>query len=221
MTSPIDNEYKLTKLIKQGKSKMNEEFRQLANWIDHKYRVKTMNIIYDKIEKETRPRLNIIFEMSDESELFGTRSGFDEVKQYEIASQFEKDVNSSMTLAKYDTLNILIVFSAFEPIAKTETYWRVSKDEINGLQMALNMNDLWTIHLNTFDSPTFFFYTEKQVKKYSNNEIKQLLTKKCFEVIKKFDDFNYFQEGQFLVQIDSKENFESNYKGSWFNYDRR
>jgi hypothetical protein len=221
MTSPIDNEYKLTKLIKQGKSKMNEEFRQLAIWIDHKYRVKTMNIIYDKIEKETRPRLNIIFEMSDKSELFGTRSGFDEVKQYEIASQFEKDVNSSMTLAKYDTLNILIVFSAFEPIAKTETYWRVSKDEINGLQMALNMNDLWTIHLNTFDSPTFFFYTEKQVKKYSNNEIKQLLTKKCFEVIKKFDDFNYFQEGQFLVQIDSKENFESNYKGSWFNYDRR
>ena len=221
MISPIDQEYKLTKLIMQGKATMNEEFQQLANWIDKTYGVKTMNIIYDKIDKDEKPRLNIIFEKCEESELFSNGAGFDEVRQHEIASKFELDLNNSRIPPKYQTSNILVIFSAFEPIAKTETYWRVSKDEIDNLRLELNMKDLWTIHSNTFDSPTFFFYTDKQLKEYSNSEIKQLLTKKCFEVIKKYDDFNYFREEQFLIQFDSKENFENYYKGSWFNYDRR
>ncbi len=221
MTSPIDQDYKLTKLIKQGKATMNEEFQQLASWINRSYGVKTMNIIYDKIDNGTRPRLNIIFEKNDERKLFTTRSGFDEVKQHEIASEFERDVNGTVTLAKYETLNLLVIFSGFESVAKTDAYWRVSKDEINNLQLGLNMKALWTIHSNLFDSPTVFYCTDKQLEDYSNSEIKLLLTRKCFELIKKYDEFDYFREEQFSVKFDSKENFKNTYKCSWFNYDRR
>lgn len=62
MTRPLDSEYKLTKLVKQGKESMNKDFFFLAKWIDEKYGVKTFNIVYDEIENDKRPRLQIIFE---------------------------------------------------------------------------------------------------------------------------------------------------------------
>jgi hypothetical protein len=217
MISPIDQEYKLTKLIKQGKATMNADFIQLAGWIDQAYGVTTMNIIYSKIDNNTRPRLNIIFEKSRDQELFMNKFGFDPLKQNEIACQFEMDsVNH-----KYDTHDILIIISAFEPVAKIETHWSVPKDKIQSLQLELNMKDLWQVHSNTFDAPTFFFNTVEQAEQYSKNGTKEILSKKCFELMKKYDEFDYFKENEFSIQLDSKENLENYYKGSWFNYDRR
>ena len=217
MVSPSDQDYKLTKLIKQGKATVNAEFKKFSDWIDQTYDVKTMNIIYDKIDNNTIPRLNIIFEDSKDQGLFMNKFGFDEVKQQEITTHLEHDSISR----KYDTKNIFMLFSAFEPIAKIEAYWNVPKDEIQRLRLDLDMSDLWQIHQNTWVEPTFFFFTDSQVKQYSKNGVKEMLTKKCFELLKKYDEFDYFNEDEFSIQLDSKENFENYYKGSWFNYDRR
>jgi hypothetical protein len=97
----------------------------------------------------------------------------------------------------------------------------VSKDEIKKLQSELNIDDLWIIRSNAFCEPTFFFYTDDQVNRYSNNEVKASLNNKCFELLKKHDEFDYFKKEEFSIQLDSKENFERFYKGNWFYYDRR
>jgi len=235
MITPSDNGYKLTKLIKQGKATMNGEFKLIAEWIDKTYGVKTMNIIYDTIDNETRPRLNIIFEKHSDEEIFRSKFGFDQVKQKEIALQFKKTliaqgltknktIWSSFSLNdsdKYKTKNIWIIFSAFEPIAKIESYRSISTDEIQGLMLSLNMSDLWEIHNNTYDTATFFFYTDKQIEKYSKNGEKEILIEKYFELLKKYDEFDYLKKEEVSIQFDSKENFDNYYKGSWFNYDIR
>ena len=235
MIAPSDPEYKLTKLIKQGKATMGSEFEPLAKWIDKAYDVETINIVYDTIDNGVRPRIQIIFETSQEADKFRTKYGYDNVRQQKIAVEFQNSFASQGLIPKksfvkfftwnnhkkYKADNILVIFGAFKPIAKLEASWNISEAEIQKLQTELNIIDLWKIHKEIFNSPTFFFYTNKQVEEYSGNEMKALLTDKYFNLIKSFDEFDYIKKDQFEIKLDSKENFESIYEGSWFNYDRR
>lgn len=235
MVSPASIEYELTKLIKKREAEMDKELKPLANWIDKKYNANTMNIIYDTIDNNTRPRLNIIFEKLAEAEKFKTKFGFDEIKQQEIASQFRQTLIfqglaikkrfwnffSSEESAQYKTENTLVIFSAIEPIAKIEAFWKITKEEFQIFKSQLNQEHLWEIHPGTYDKPTFFFYTEKQANQYANNEMKSILSEKYFELVKRYDDFDYFILEEFSIVIDSKENLDQNYDGDWFNYDRK
>ncbi len=172
---------------------MNPDFTRIAGWIDQTYGVKTMNIIYDKIDNNKRPRLNIIFEESKDQQLITNKFGFDTLRQKEIAYQFERDSDNH----KYDTHDILVIFSAFEPVAKIEIYWSVSRDEIRELELELGISDLWQIHPNTWVEPTFFFYTSAQVEQYSKNGTRDMLARKCFELFKKHDEFGYLRNRNF------------------------
>jgi hypothetical protein len=217
MISPSDPSYKMTRLIKQGRLAMNEEFRQFADWIDKTYGVTTMNIVYDTIDNNKKPRLNIIFEMSSEAELFMNRSGFDPLKQKEIASRFEMDPANH----QYNAHDIFVIFSAFEPIAKIDVYWSIPKEEFRKLELELGMSELWQIRSNSFNAPTFFFYTPEQMERYSKDGTMERLAGLCFRLVKKYDEFDYFKENNFSIELDSKENFEGFYKSNWFYYDRR
>jgi len=192
----------------------------LAEWIDSTYGVRTMNMIYDRIGNDLRPRLNIIFETDADCDLFRTPSDLENTKKHEIASKFKEFIQNE-TLVAYNVSGLFIIFSSFEEVAKIETYWSVSKDDLEKLRLDLNKGDIWVIHGNMFAPPSVFFYTAAQLSKYSKIEIKNAITRKCFELIKKYDEFNYFKIEQFDVEFDSKENFENYYKGNWFNYDRR
>ena len=66
MIMPSDKEYKQTKRIIRGKESINPDFKMLADWIDEKYNVRTINIIYDTIDNGKRPRIGICFEFEKE-----------------------------------------------------------------------------------------------------------------------------------------------------------
>ena len=71
MIFPSDKDYKSTKKIKQGSSKIKEEFEPLAKWIDEKYQVKTLNIIFDYIDNnKSHPRLQVCLEYAKDKEKF-------------------------------------------------------------------------------------------------------------------------------------------------------
>ncbi len=69
MISPSDKEYKQTKQILIGKQTKNPDFRTLAEFIDKTFVVKTINIVYDTIDKGTRPRNGIYLEYSNENQI--------------------------------------------------------------------------------------------------------------------------------------------------------
>src|SRR5664279_5411113 len=100
MIAPSDPEYKLTKLIRQGKATMDKEFEPLAKWIDKTYDVETINIVYDTIDNGARPRIQIIFETSQEADKFRTKYGYDNVRQQEIAVEFQNSFSSQGLIPK-------------------------------------------------------------------------------------------------------------------------
>jgi hypothetical protein len=232
MIMPSDKAYKETKQIMLGKRVMKPEFIELAEWIDKTYGVKTINIIYDTFiaARKKQSRLQICFEFERESLKFrdGRLGNFHETKQIAISQKFqeilrtEKSTNSRSLLnlfrtSKYATDNILIVFSAFEPIARIEANESVPESKIKELKNELENEEIWEIS-QAFSGTTIFLYTDEQVKKYEDSEEHKKWTDKYFELLSQFDEFGYFKREFYSVYLDSKENFDNNYESNWYYY---
>ena len=215
MVSSIDNSYQETKQIMLGNASIKQEFQSLVDWINEIYRVKPINIIYEYVDVVQRPRLEICFEFDNEISLFmRNKLFFDDNKGNAILDKFKQLLQS-----KYNTDNMFVIFGNFSKIAKEDINNSITKNELEILQNVLNSKDLWTID-KCFSNITFFLYTDEQVKKYKNSDIVKEWTDKYFSLLKKYDIFDYFVREDFSVLLDSKENFDTNFKSNWFYYYR-
>lgn len=235
MIMPSDKEYTQTKRIILGADKMKAEFVPLAEWIDKTYDVKTINIIYDIIDNKI-PRIQVCFEFEKEKNLFLSYdiSYFDKAKQEAIGRKFGEIIKqqglskSNGSISKlfdsnkngiYLTDNVFVVYGAFEPIAKLEATYKITKEQTEKFIKSFDNKDIWTISIG-FTIPTFFMFTDEKVKEYDKPEIKLMWADKFFDFVKPFDEFNYFKRNDIQVLIDSKENFDNNYGSNWFYYYR-
>ncbi|MBX3241715.1 MAG: hypothetical protein KIT80_12075 [Chitinophagaceae bacterium] len=231
---PSDKKYKATKQIMLGKTTMNPDFRQLADFIDQTFDVKTINIIYDTFDKENRPRLNICFEFAQEKDSFNEKKGninFDNEKQKIIAGKFKQtlkeqkivkekglfDFLTKSQTEKYKTDNVFVYYSAFEPIARIEANENIPQDKVVQLKKELNNNDIWEIS-RAFSGVTFFLYTEEQLKRYENSDSRKVWADRYFDLLEPYNEFGYFKRDKFNIFLDSKENFDNNYDGNWYYY---
>ena len=214
-----DREYKETKLIKKGVKFIPEPFHELADWITDNREVKVINIVYDCIMPPNRPRLQIILEYERDHQLFkNDRGNYLKSEQDAIRKKFIEIVQRDK-LGTFSYENLLVIFSAFEPVAIDEAHSKVSDYEIEKLRKKLKNNDLWKIR-PSLGCVTFFFFTEDQVKYYEIMGVKKSFTKEYIEIIKVHDEFGYLNENNLSVKIDSKENFDKAYNSNWFYYDR-
>ncbi len=199
---------------------LNAPFSELAEWVSQTYNVKVLNIIYDRVIPDSRPRLQIILEWEDDRKKFieGATGNFKELIQNEIRDKFVEIVNRD-NLYQFACEFLFVVFSSFEPIAREEANSKVSDKEIENLEKELNNCDIWKIR-PIFGSVIFFFYKKSQVKKYKKLNVASEYLDKYLKIVKKHDEFGYFDRNNISIELDSKENFEKTYKGSWFNYDR-
>lgn len=219
MITPADPEFKLTKSILQRKAVMNPRFKGIAEWIDTHYGVRTVNIVYDEIAPKQRPRLQVIFEYSREAELFkGHPCGYDPEKQEEVAQQFISEFDAAETASK-PSGQLLVIFSAFEPVSMNEANGSIPKESIERLKKTIDHPDLWEISRH-FSQTTFFLFKDFQVKKHRDQELHQQWNAQYFELLKPYDEFGYFKPECFKVQLDSKENFDKNFGSNWFYYYR-
>ena len=213
MIRPSDKSYQDTKKIMLGKEEMNPDFKPLADFIDHKFNVKVINIIYDTIESG-HPRLEICFEFEHESDSFNINrkryTAFDEKKQQMIAEKFVQLTDNK----KYNTKDILIIYSAFQPVAMIEAAEKISLEKF---QKQLDNRDIWTIS-RLFMGVTIFLYTDEQLKYYESSPIKKEWADRYFDLLKTHDRFGYFHREKFDIYLDSKENFDNNYNSNWMYY---
>ncbi|QNM84621.1 hypothetical protein H9W90_10475 [Polaribacter pectinis] len=226
-----DKDYKSTKKIKQGISTIKKEFEPLAKWIDQKYDVKTLNIIFDYIHKnKSQPRIQICLEYArDKGKFMDNKTyNFDKRKQKEVAEKFaeitsnyelENKTNWIKRLFKliYKSKNVFVYFSDFETIAKDEANKNIPEKEIKKLKTEINNPELWGID-RRFNSVTYFLQTDEQLKKYEYSETHKKWKEQYFELLKEYDEFKYFKKEYFNIHLDSKENFDTNYESNWYYY---
>ena len=225
MIDPSDPDYIDTKLVKLGSGRMSPAFQELANWIAlSNPGVLVLNVYYDKFhfrDKTFLPRLSVIFETECERNRFLLPDGisFDPIHQAKISAQFEK-ILESQSNTTFDTKEVLVIFEAFEPVARTEANWRVSKEQLAGVIEEIKSPEIWTIRQG-FESAVFFFYTDEQLRSSEESGLRRSCADAYASVLRPYDEFGYFQANPISVTFDSKENFETTYGGSWFYFDRR
>jgi hypothetical protein len=220
MIVPEDKDYRDTKRIKAGGLPLPPMFQELAHWISQRYGVYALNIILDTIEPGHRPRLSVIFEYAADAQRFRKPPNFvnfDPDKQTEIREAFVSIAGESLSS---DTVSRLFVtFSAFEPVARMEANARVADSAIEKLMSTVNCPDLWKIRKG-LQNVTFFFYTDAQARANEGAGSSDRFEEAYAKLTAAYDEFGYLAKRPILVQLDSKENFESFYRSNWFYYDR-
>ena len=236
MIVSTDPDYLDTKLIKQGVKKLGPIFQELADWIKQKFDTPVLNIYYDKIDTDKdRPRLSIIFEFYQSVENFRDRIGnYDTEKQNLIVDQF-RQISKNKSLSdgnlfyrlfktpqafKFDTTRLLVIFIAFEPIAREEVNHKIQQGEIDKLKQELTSKHVWEIY-REFATTTYFFYTDKQIEEYKKDGTAETMRQQYFELLKKYDEFDYIKPNTYFLTFDSKENFDKNFESNWFWYSKR
>ncbi len=212
MITPQDKEYIATKQIKQGASRLDPQLSKLAEWIGDRYGVTVLNLIHDKPDLSDKMRLQVIVELEGEMAAFRDGFNFDETKQNEVAKEF-------CGIFPNTSADLFVIFSSFAHIAKQEANYRISEKEIGQIEREIANQDLWAIHKQFFGA-TLFFYTEKQKDKYEKAGLRRRYSDLYYQHLTKYDEFGYISKADFWVLFDSKENFDQNYNGSWFYYDR-
>jgi hypothetical protein len=221
MIVPSDADYKETKLIKAGEKCLSAPFRELAEWIASEFEVVApLNIIYDTIEPGSRPRLNIILERKRDEENFRINGygNFDPVRQARIGTKF-KEIVASQQPNTFKASELFVIFSAFEPVARTEANWSIPGEKIEKLKKELG-SEIWEIR-PSFEEVVFFFHSDAELEAWRNSGIRNACIEGYSKLLSQYDQFGYLGDQPIEVFFDSKETFDTKYKGNWFYYDRR
>jgi hypothetical protein len=211
MLRSSDKEFSLTRLIKLRKRKEAAANTPLIQWIFKKYNLRPLTIFTDTLDESTL-RLQLIFEFKREAGFFSLKRtfGFSPQKQLAIAKKYQE--------LKVDKSNkhILVLFYAFEPLAKEQANNKVPQKFLSALKEK-HRDELWEI-VKFGEHTTFFFYTDEQLKKAKSNNQVLSIKKEYYRTLKKFDEFGYFQLKTFNALFDSKENFDTHYNSNWRAY---
>src|SRR5215471_13896982 len=139
MIVPSDPDYVETKLVKHGKHVLTPLFKDLADRISVSYPgMSVLNIYYDKVAstaKIVRPRLSVIFEWENEARSFRAPDGvtYDRLKQVAVAAKFEELLNTRHDQS-FDTNRLLVIFCAFDPVARLEAIWHIRPEQLVQMQ---------------------------------------------------------------------------------------
>lgn len=209
-----EKDYLSTKLIKQGKEGLDPSFSRFAEWVFEEFGVKPINVIYDQLDPNNPHRLNLIFERQDQAKVFHQKddAGYHEVKRKHIAEKF-KELNTDPTIkgavATAHPSNIWVIFQEFEPEAKSSCNEQIPQQLIEDFKLKFQSKNLWEV-LRFGAYTTFLFFTDEQKKESKESGLQEEIRKEYLQLLKKYDEFDYFCQENLPVLFDSKENFDKN-----------
>lgn len=215
---PSDKDYQQTKRLKKEGSSLPSPFSEIADWIATKYEVRVINIVYDTVIPDSRPRLSVVLELDADALKFRESAigNFNRIDQKRIAEEFERIV-AVQPDARFETDGLLVVFTSFERVARIEANEGVPEAAIKRLKSQLGDDELWEIS-RCFDGATFFFFTDEQLRRSEEAGVRESYTQEYARLVEPYDEFGYLKRSGVMVSFDSKENFDTNYQGNWYYY---
>ncbi len=178
-----------------------------------------LNVSFDRIIPDNRPRLSIVFERTATERRFcvGEMQNFDPAKQDAIRKRFgQLAIETKLPVPDIDRL--LVIFQSFERVARIEVNDAIPDSRLLELKVSLNDPEIWEIS-RCFDTATFFFFTDAHVAQLTP-EVRARYVFAYNKLALHFDEFGYIADKEIEVHFDSKENLDKNFGGSWLNYYR-
>lgn len=154
-----------------------------------------------------RPRLMVVLERLAEAQTFRDSAGnVDRAKQARAAE-----------LAGRGSGDLLVVFTDFETSAKAEAHLSLTQDELETWAGSLGLGSaLW--RANRFrGAPVVFTHAAEQATSVTSARLADW-SASYLALVGHHDEFGYLTPEDALVRVDSRENLDANYEGSWYYY---
>ena len=207
-------DYIESKNLKKGLITLKSPLLDLQNWFMDEYGVKPLNLIYEFLEHNQKPRLTLVWDTREDTLKFNPDWREFKNKEEIIVKKFQE---LSEPYKDYSAERMFMINGGFSYLAITEANQKVKEEEIENLIKELSEFEIWKI-MKRESSARFFFFTEEQVEKYKQEEYINYLSNRYYELVNKYDEFGYLEKSGLKISVDSKYNIEIIYKGNWGGY---
>ncbi|GAA4355245.1 hypothetical protein GCM10023185_17900 [Hymenobacter saemangeumensis] len=225
--------YQEAKRVKQGLQTIDQRFEPLASWISQEYSVSVLHISR-KFQRHSKKLSLYIYLNSNEDKTTLYQGGQDwkekdvdketaiAHKYIELASK-QKPVINLQFHTIFNRLpirdDIYVVYFSLEESAVSEANESIPREKIDTLQRAFADNRIW-LFSRCFYSTTLFVFTDEQKAELKKEAIFKTIEDSYFDLLKQYDEFNYWTRHRFGLHIQSKETLDRNHEGSFFYYYR-
>lgn len=213
--------YNKCRKMKLGKGKLPVPLEQLRCWVNDRYSINVLNVVYDRIDlgpHEGRPRLNLIIETKNDYDKMH-KDWLTPIPSYRVSilNRFAKIIKELELTDEYNTRDVHLIFDDFSDEAMGQASAELIQRDKRKLMKEFKDSKIWEI-TGISKQVIVFYLTEQDIKDNEKNGVSDLIKQQCFERVKRYDEFNYFKLETFPITFDSKENLDKNYNGSFFYY---
>ena len=215
--------YEQTRTAKLGKMNLAQPLAELRCWVSEKYAVNVLNVVCDRIDigpHEGRPRLNLILDTADHyAKLHKDRLTPKPNVKKAILCRFSAIVAAANLDDEYDTTDVHLTFDDFSDEAMGQAATRFLETDKQRVIDEFARFHVWDIS-GFSKSLVVFYLNDKDVPKNEQNGCSESITQRCYELVRQYDEFDFYHQETFSIAFDSKENLNKHYGGSLFNYFR-
>ncbi|MCL2614431.1 MAG: hypothetical protein FWD95_14560 [Nocardioidaceae bacterium] len=235
---PGDEGYQRAKALKQGRATLDPAFGRFVERFERRYGVAPLAIEPTATERAGGlgwPHLDITLERSAQLQAFRTGpdpdDGLGRTKQREIAGMlvdamagtslrrlFGMPRNTPLSYPWRD--EIYVVLSDFERTAKWEVHDLVTEDERERWVESLALGEAFWCTQRFLGPPRVFVHTDAQAAELTEAERQDAWGDGWFALAKAHDELGYLEREDVVIALDSRQSFEENHQGSWYDYFR-
>lgn len=233
--TPRDPDYLRAKRIKQGQSRMDPVYDPFTERFRLKYGISPLAVFVDSIGRgqgrDTLPRLCVVLERTEQCRAFRTAPYlFDIRKQKAVARLFtesvrEEDLRAVLRRPTGEQIDavpaeqIFVYFADFEDVAKQEVHHLATTSPgLDEFTASLSIGDQFWCTQRNGGPPIVFVHTDEQARDLKASDLPLTWADTYFEIAKRHDEFGYLTRAGITIQVDSKENFDTNYSSNWYYY---
>lgn len=113
---------------------------------------------------------------------------------------------------------ILVCFEDFERVAKWEVHDLATAADLDGFIASLGLAEQFWCIQRFAGPPIVFVHTDQQAQALRASSAPTKWADTYFEIAKRHDEFGYLARSEIAIQVDSKQNFDTNFSSNWYYY---
>ena len=210
--------YQETREIVIGQRAKSQLLVELSDWFMDKYSVQIINFLFDKVPgpNSKRYRLYVIIENeADKKKLQPDIFHPIEKYQKQIAKKFQQLALKYKFIDKAKLKDLFVAFNDYSDEAKTMANWKAIEEAKEKIER--KYSSVWGL-LAMFSSTVVFYFSDSQIQENDENGLSEKIKNDYYEILKKYDEMDYYTIENFVIKFDSKENLDKNYEGNLYYY---
>ena len=211
--------YERTKHLLLGEAEKSPLLVEFAGWLGQKYDVTLINYEFSRIDNPNNSqRLYLILNSnSDVEKLQAAQFKPNPFIDKAVSDQFRHLARKYGHPDQHALEKFFVAYADYSEESRSVANWQAI-EEAKPIIMD-RFPHIWEV-LAIFSSTVVFYYQDIQIQEYEASGVSASISEQYYQILKKYDELDYYTPENFSLKFDSKQNVDENYQGSLFYYSR-